>query len=92
MQVRQRCPIAIRVHQMPPARELTRLTPNVELLWASPRELLNLFQADAVGCDIITVPDGILEKLDLIGKDLGGRSLETVRMFRADAVEAGFTL
>ena len=77
---------------MAAARELTRLTPNVELLWASPRELLNLFQADAVGCDIITVPDGILEKLDLIGKDLGGRSLETVRMFRADAVDAGFTL
>ena len=77
---------------MATARELTRMTPNVELLWASPRELLNVFQADAVGCDIITVPNDILRKLDLIGKDLDERSLETVRMFRADAVTAGFSL
>ena len=77
---------------MAAARELTRMTPNVELLWASPRELLNVFQAEAVGCDIITVPNDILEKLDLVGQDLGGRSLETVRMFHADAVKAGFTL
>ena len=77
---------------MAAAVELTRMTPNVELLWASPRELLNVFQAEAVGCDIITVPNDILEKLDLVGQDLGGRSLETVRMFHADAVKAGFTL
>ena len=77
---------------MAAARELTRMTPNVELLWASPRELLNVFQADAVDCDIITLPIDIIKKLDLVGQDLGGRSLETVRMFHADAVKAGFTL
>ena len=77
---------------MAAARELTRMTPNVELLWASPRELLNVFQADAVNCDIITLPIDIIKKLDLVGQDLGGRSLETVRMFHADAIKAGFTL
>jgi transaldolase len=77
---------------MAAARELTRMTPNVELLWASPRELLNVFQADAAGCDIITVPNDTLEKLGLVGRDLGQRSLETVQMFRADAVEAGYSL
>jgi len=77
---------------MAAARELTRMTPNAELLWASPRELLNVFQADAAGCDIITVPNDTLEKLGLVGRDLGQRSLETVKMFRADAVKAGYSL
>jgi len=66
--------------------------PGVELIWASPRELLNLFQADAVGCDIITLPNDILAKVDLIGRDLGEFSLDTVRMFRSDAERAGLSL
>jgi transaldolase len=66
--------------------------PGVEIIWASPRELLNVFQADAAGCHIITVTSDILAKLDLIGRDLGVLSLDTVRMFRADTVAAGFTL
>lgn len=66
--------------------------PGVELIWASPRELLNLFQADTIGCDIITLPHDILEKVDLIGKDLGEFSLDTVRMFRRDAERAGLSL
>jgi transaldolase len=66
--------------------------PGVEIIWASPRELLNVFQADSAGCHIITVTSDILAKLDLIGRDLGDLSLDTVRMFRADAVAAGFTL
>jgi transaldolase len=56
-----------------------------ELIWASPRELLNVFQADEIGCHIITATSDILKKLDLVGKDLGAYSLETVRMFRSDA-------
>jgi transaldolase len=64
----------------------------VELLWASPRELLNIVQADQVGCDIITVTPDLLKKLELIGKDLGQYSLETVQMFYNDAAAAGYTL
>jgi transaldolase len=63
-----------------------------ELIWASPRELLNVFHADEVGCHIITVTHDILRKLSLIGKDLDEYSLDTVKMFRDDAVKAGFTL
>lgn len=77
---------------MAAARELIRMTPNVELLWASPRELLNIFQADDIGCDIITATNDILKKLELVGKDLDDFSLDTVKMFRDDAVKAGFTL
>jgi transaldolase len=77
---------------MAAARELTRVTPNVELLWASPRELLNIFQANDVGCDIITATNDVLKKLELVGKDLGDFSLDTVQMFRDDAVKAGFKL
>jgi transaldolase len=66
--------------------------PDVELIWASPRELLNVFQADAVGCHIITITGDILRKLAFIGKDLNELSLDTVRMFRTDAMAAGFTL
>lgn len=66
--------------------------PNVELIWASPRELLNVFQADAAGVHIITATHDILAKLELVGKDLDGYSLETVQMFHRDAAAAGFTL
>lgn len=64
----------------------------LELIWASPRELLNIFQADEIGCHIITVTNDILKKLYLVGKDLNEFSLETVKMFREDAVNAGFKL
>jgi transaldolase len=66
--------------------------PNIELIWASPRELLNIFQAESAGCHVITVPDNILSKLDLIGKDLDAFSLETVRMFHSDAMKSGYEL
>jgi len=66
--------------------------PKQELIWASPRELLNVFQADAIGCQIITVTADVLKKLALVGKDLAEYSLETVKMFRDDAVAAGFSL
>jgi len=66
--------------------------PRAELIWASPRELLNIFQADAIGCHIITVTNDILKKLSLVGKDLGDYSLDTVKMFHADASQAGFAL
>jgi len=66
--------------------------PRAELIWASPRELLNIFQADAIGCHIITVTHAILKELSLVGKDLDDYSLETVKMFYNDAKAAGFTL
>lgn len=65
---------------------------NIELIWASPRELWNIFQADAIGCHVITVTPEILKKLALVGKDLEEYSLETVRMFYADAAAAGYQL
>jgi transaldolase len=65
---------------------------NVELIWASPRELLNVFQADAAGVHVITATNDILAKLDLVGKDLDAYSLETVQMFHRDAAAAGFAL
>jgi transaldolase len=77
---------------MAAAVELLGLYPNLELIWASPRELLNVFQADAVGCHIITATNDILKKLSLVGKDLTQFSLETVKMFKADAEAAGFKL
>ncbi len=77
---------------MAAAVELLRPVPNAELLWCSPRELLNIFQADAVGCHIITVTNDILRKLDNVGKDLADFSLDTVKMFREDAVRAGYRL
>lgn len=64
----------------------------IELLWASPRELLNLVQAAEVGCDIITVTTDLLKKLELVGKDLAEFSLETVQMFFRDAQAAGYVL
>jgi transaldolase len=66
--------------------------PKAELLWASPRELLNIFQADEIGCHIITVSHDVLAKLSLIGKDLDEYSLETVKMFHRDAAAAGFRI
>jgi transaldolase len=67
-------------------------SPSIELLWASPRELLNIIQAAEVGCDIITVTPDLFKKLELVGKDLGVFSLETVQMFHRDAQAAGFKL
>ncbi len=66
--------------------------PKAELLWASPREPLNVLQADEIGCPIITVTNDLLAKLPLIGKDLTDYSRETVEMFRRDAVAAGFQI
>lgn len=63
-----------------------------ELIWASPRELLNVFQANEIGCHIITATNDILKKLDLVGYDLTSYSLDTVKMFRNDAIEAGFSI
>lgn len=77
---------------MAAAVELLGAAPNAELIWASPRELLNIFQADAIGCHIITVTNDILKKLTLVGKDLGDYSLETVKMFYNDAQKVGYTL
>ena len=77
---------------MAAAVELLRPYPHLELIWASPRELLNIFQADAIGCQIITVSHDVLRKLSLVGRDLHAYSLDTVRMFRDDAVKAGYAL
>ena len=77
---------------MAAALELTRLNPAVELLWASPREILNVIQADAIGCDIITVTHELLQKLSGLGRTLETVSLDTVRMFYTDAEQAGFRL
>jgi transaldolase len=66
--------------------------PKAELLWASPRELLNIFQADEIGCHIITVTGDVIRKLALVGKDLDRYSLETVAMFHKDALSAAFTI
>ena len=77
---------------MASAVEILRPTPAIELIWASPRELLNIFQADAIGCHIITATNDILGKLHLVGKELQEYSLDTVKMFRDDAVKAGFSL
>ena len=75
-----------------PRRSAAPPTRGIELLWASPRELLNIFQADEIGCDIITVPPDLLKKLELVGKDLAEFSLDTVQMFHRDAQAAGFKL
>jgi transaldolase len=80
------------VPHMAEAVRRLRQRPNTYLIWASPRELLNVFHADGVGCDIITVTSDILAKLSLVGKDLVAYSLDTVRMFREDAVKAGYRL
>jgi transaldolase len=77
---------------MAEAVSILQARPRAELIWASPRELLNVFQADDVGCHIITVTNDILSKLSLVDKDLEAYSLETVEMFRRDALAAGFSI
>jgi transaldolase len=77
---------------MKQALELMTEAPNAELIWASPREVLNLIQADSIGCHVITVTNDILKKLPNLGKDLTVFSLETVKMFQTDAERAGFSL
>lgn len=77
---------------MAAAHALVHTLPKAELIWASPRELLNVFHAESVGCDIITVTNDVLAKLSNVGKDLAQFSLETVKMFHDDATKAGFKL
>jgi transaldolase len=77
---------------MAEAVDILRPYPNIELIWASPRELLNIFQADSVGCHIITATHDLLHKLALVGKDLDDYSLDTVKMFHRDAAQAGYEL
>ncbi|MDQ3282445.1 MAG: transaldolase [Acidobacteriota bacterium] len=74
------------------AAQICSAKPKAELLWASPRELLNIFQAEEVGCDIITVTSDLLKKLSMVGKPLDELSLDTVKMFFNDAAAAGFKL
>jgi transaldolase len=83
-----RDPIPIMQESLAALRDL----PQVELIWASPRELLNIVQAHEIGCDIITVTHDLLEKLPTLGKDLDDFSLDTVQMFHGDASSAGYTL
>ena len=71
---------------------LLKANPSAEVIWASPRELLNIFQADQINCHIITATQDILNKLPLVGKNLSEYSLETVQMFRNDAVNSGYQL
>ncbi len=81
---------------MPHMRECKKFLaglPQAELLWASVREVLNIFQADDCGCEIVTVPHDILNKaMKMAGMDLKELSLDTVKMFAADAKAAGFSL
>jgi len=77
---------------MAEAVKVLKSRPRAELIWASPRELLNIFQADAIGCHIITATNDILKKLSLVGKDLDRYSLETVEMFHKDAKAAGYSI
>jgi transaldolase len=77
---------------MQEALELLKTVPNAELLWASPREVLNVYQADSIGCHIITATNDILKKLELKEKNLTDYSQETVHMFYNDAQSAGFQL
>ena len=75
---------------MAKAVEMVSVHPGMELIWASPRELLNIFQADSIGCHIITATPDVLQKLALVGKDLDEYSLDTVKMFHTDAAKSGF--
>ena len=77
---------------MAAAVELLKTRPKAELIWASPRELLNIFQADTIGCHVSTVTNDTLKKLALVGRDLHDYSLDTVKMFYEDAKGAGFEL
>jgi transaldolase len=80
------------VPHMAAAVALLKEMPQLELIWASPRELFNIFQADAIGCHIITATNDVLKKLDLIGKNLDDYSLDTVKMFYNDALTAGYAI
>jgi transaldolase len=77
---------------MAEAVKILKSKPKAQLIWASPRELLNIFEADSVGCHIITATNDILKKLSQVGKDLDAFSLETVEMFYKDATAAGFSI
>ena len=77
---------------MSKAVEILKAAPASELIWASPRELLNIFQADEIGCHVITVTPDIIKKLSLVGYDLHDYSLDTVKMFYSDALSAGYKL
>ena len=74
------------------ALKIMRVRPQAELIWASPREILNIVQADEIGCHIITVTADILRKISLLGKDHDQYSLETVQMFHRDALAAGYAI
>ena len=82
------------VDPLPYLREAVKLSDaaGLEVIWASPRELLNVVQAHEIGCHVITVTPDILKKLSLLGRDLGDYSLDTVKMFYRDGQEAGFKL
>ena len=77
---------------MSAAVQITSMNSKAEVIWASPRELLNIFQADEIGCQIITVTNDILKKLELVDYNLSSYSLDTVKMFYSDAVAAGYKL
>jgi transaldolase len=77
---------------MTEALKIMKGAPKAELIWASPRELLNIFHAESIGCHVITVTNDILAKLKLLGKDLSDYSLETVQMFHKDGEASGFKL
>ena len=77
---------------MAAAVEMLKVAPAAELIWASPRELLNIFQANTIGCHIITVTNDILKKLSMVDYDLGRYSLDTVEMFYNDALSAGYKI
>jgi transaldolase len=80
------------VSHMRACKQALASRPKAELLWASPRELLNIFQADEVGCEIITVTNDVIGKLQLVGKDLLEYSRETVQMFHRDAMASAFLI
>jgi transaldolase len=80
------------IFTMSESLRIMKSTPNLELIWASPRELLNIIQADEIGCHVITVSSDILGKLYLIGKDLLEYSLDTVKMFKNDAEKSGYSI
>jgi transaldolase len=80
------------VPAMKESLRIMEVNPNTELIWASPRELLNVFQANEIGCHIITATNDILKKLELVGKDLEEYSLETVKMFYMDARKSNFLI
>jgi len=77
---------------MSESMQILKECPSAELIWASPREILNVFQAEEINCHIITATSDILRKIELIGKDLEDYSLETVKMFRSDAVASGYEI